>query len=184
MIDSKQRLIVGALLVAFLFVGILIGRYTTPTTTEKDIEYRVQHDEVVHYQAVEKVAINWTVIKDTKTDRTKVTVTQPDGTKVETEHEATQTHEENTGTKTEIKTVEVIKEVHVVDWGKVHELVKAGRPDWKLGAQVGLSFPDLGSPNTPLVFGATVDRRVLGPFFLQVWGNNKLQGGTGLSFEF
>jgi hypothetical protein len=55
------------------------------------------------------------------------------------------------------------------------------RPDWRVGLLVGATWkePALKLGDTPLVIGATVERRIIGPFSLGAWGTT--QGAAGLS---
>lgn len=183
----KQRLFVVVLMVLVLILGIAIGRNTVPTKIEKDTQYLTQYQEKVVEQERTQVALTLNVVTDAKVDRVVVTEVKPDGTKTITEHDHSENHSETAATKTEIQTVEVTKEVKVVDMVKVHELVENAKPQWRIGVHAGLDIPSLTKPGSnpdPLIIGGSVDRRILGPIFMGVWGNNKLQGGVGVSIEF
>ena len=52
-------------------------------------------------------------------------------------------------------------------------------PDWRVGGLVGLSLR--GGPEP--AFGAEVQRRILGPVYLQAWGLNTGAAGVGVGLE-
>jgi hypothetical protein len=52
-------------------------------------------------------------------------------------------------------------------------------PQWKVQGQYGYDFRDLRP-----VYGAAVDRRIIGPIFIGVWGNTNHTAGLSASLEF
>jgi len=56
--------------------------------------------------------------------------------------------------------------------------VKALKPQWKVAALVGIGI------SSPAVYGAQIERRIFGPFFLGVWGNTNKTMGISVSMEF
>jgi hypothetical protein len=53
------------------------------------------------------------------------------------------------------------------------------KPQWKATGQYGYNFS-----SAEKVYGAEVDRRILGPIFVGVWGNSDHVGGLAVSVEF
>lgn len=61
------------------------------------------------------------------------------------------------------------------------------RPDWRIGIWVGATWKEpalrLGEGN-PLVLGGTVERRIIGPFSMGIWGTTQGAFGGSISGEF
>jgi len=166
--------------------GYAFGRYEQPAkivTTEKLVT--VVQEKIV-YQ--DRVVIKEVKVKDKDTDKhTETTTTKkPDGTVVTTTK--TDTHvDEHTDTKkdtTEEKTKVVEKVVEkTVEKTK---LVESKKMDWIVHGGLGVSVPVLLGQGTqqgvPGLKGAViqvgVDRRVVGPFYIGVFGDT--QGVAGL----
>ena len=55
------------------------------------------------------------------------------------------------------------------------------KPQWK--AQVLAGLPLNGQPLAP-IYGAGVERRIIGPISAGVWGNNNREAGLSVSLEF
>lgn len=53
------------------------------------------------------------------------------------------------------------------------------KPQWKAGVQAGYNFSSFQK-----VYGAQIDRRILGPLFIGAWGNSDHAGGVSVSIEF
>jgi len=101
----------------------------------------------------------------TETDSKKETSTtvkeeiRPDGTKIK---ETTTTSKKETSTKDE--------SIKIVDNAK---------PDWKVEALAGFNL-DTDHP----VYGAVVEKRLMGNIFIGVWGTTDKQVGLSASLEF
>lgn len=54
------------------------------------------------------------------------------------------------------------------------------KPQWKVNALAGLSASNLGTP----IYGAQVERRILGPIFAGAWGTSDQRAGISLGIEF
>lgn len=59
------------------------------------------------------------------------------------------------------------------------ETITNVKPQWKLSGQGGYNFSSFNK-----VYGAEVDRRILGPIFLGAWGNSDRAAGIAISVEF
>lgn len=59
------------------------------------------------------------------------------------------------------------------------KIVENHKPNWKASALAGYNL-EAGRP----VYGAAVDRRILGNIFLGVWGTTDKQVGASVSLEF
>lgn len=55
-----------------------------------------------------------------------------------------------------------------------------GKPQWKVSAMAGLGANNLTLP----IYGAEVQKRLLGPIFVGAWGNSNREGGLSLGLEF
>jgi len=108
------------------------------------------------------------VIKEVEVENRNVVtiireIERPDGTReIETRIvDKTTIEKDRTASRSEVKTVRALK------------------PQWKVGAMVGQS--DFLRGGT--IYGAQVERRILGPFFLGVWGNTNKSAGLSISME-
>ena len=172
--------------------GYATGRYLTPpnTITTEKIHETVKTVVVTQTQVqVQKVYIH-DVQKDQKLHQTVVETTKPDGTKTKTttidNDTATKTHDDDKTQET--KTVYVDRVVEkLVD--KFVEKKVLTQPGWRVGAGVGISVPVLimgqsqvGIPGLKgTVIQVEADRRVVGPFFIGLFGNS--QGTVGLTLS-
>lgn len=175
---------------ALVALGYGFGRYAQPAkvvTTEKVVTVEKQ---VVVTQIKTEVQIAKVYLKnsDEKIHRVTTETKKPDGSDVKTVSEDINidsvVHENNT--QTEIKYVDKIVEKEVVKTVDKEKLVYRDSANWRLGANVGYSIPHLldnagvgVAGLNGLVLGAQVDRKVLGPIYLGVFGNT--QGTVGLA---
>jgi hypothetical protein len=182
----KKRYVILAGLIA-LILAFFAGRYTTPVEVQiKEVEKIVEKEKIVEVVVKE-------YIKEAKTDikldvvKTKTTTTKPDGTVtvVETEHLKEDTKIDEKEVKTEIKVVEVEK---IIEKEKIVErLVSTDRPDWKVSVLGGVQVDGIELSKgylQPWVVGANVERRIVGPFSVGVWGQSNLSAGISVGFEF
>lgn len=54
------------------------------------------------------------------------------------------------------------------------------KPQWKINAMAGLGTANLAQP----IYGAQLERRIIGPIFAGAWGNSNREGGISLGLEF
>ena len=155
--------------------------------TKTQVEYR---DRVVE-KVVQKVVYVRQVQKHVKT--TTVDVKKPDGT---VEHKVEVTDLSHTETSNTADKVEVRTEIKYVD--RIVEktvdklkIVEAYKPQWRLGA--GAAYDVMfalgrGTRGVPGMDGFAVqveaDRRILGPFWLGIWGTTTGLAGLHVSGEF
>lgn len=119
-------------------------------------------------------------------------VTNTDGSKVRDAGEERNIDSVVTETEkvVEVRIVEVEKQVVVtqtIETIKEKEVYKLKEPvlaQWRAGPMVGVAFNSKPSFNG-VVYGGEVERRILGPFWLGVWGagNTKVGGSTGLKLS-
>ena len=124
---------------------------------------------------VQKIVVK---VVERKTERKVVyrdRTTKPDGTVIEHEKEETDTKTDTdtnaTGTREVVK--EVVREVKIQN----------PRPDWRVSLLAGVQ-PTLNPLGVTPAFGLMVERRVLGPFSVNVWGLHTGVIGIGISGEF
>lgn len=188
----RKRGLEAAGILAALYACFAVGRYSRPArvVTRDVVHTEVQTRDVVHQQVVHDVQVQHDVQTQTRT----VTVTKwakaPDGTPVvtqETHQEAaTEAHgarqaETKATTAAEHEAHQVVTETRTVT-------VEAARPSWAVTALAGAS---LGSPPhlvpglpAPLVVGAQLERRILGPLSVGLWATSAGAGGVSARFEF
>lgn len=79
------------------------------------------------------------------------------------------------GTKEKEKVTENIKETEK----KSTTIVENKKPDWKANLLGGYSFTE-----KKIVYGASIEKRYLGPISLGVWGNTQNTYGVSIGLEF
>lgn len=164
---TEGRYALAALGGAVLLAGgcFIAGRYTAPVETKTEVEY-VERLQVIRTTVVKRVV-------DTKTKT--VIVERPDGTKTTVIDQ--EKHEAEDSKSSQVATNDTsAKESHTVT---------SARPNWRVGALVGVHL----SPGVPApVYGAVVERRLLGPISVGAWGLGSptagVSGGLALSLEF
>lgn len=182
----KNRWVQLGLVAVFLFAaGYGTGRFGQPSrVVEKERVVEKLVDKIVYQdKVVEKVVY---VKAEAKHRRTETrTETKPDGTKVEVKVTDTKTDTKTDAKldKTEEKIVYLDRVVERVV--EKEKLVESKKIDWLVHAGAGLSIPTfLGKPQVGIpglkgaVIEAGVDRRIIGPLFLGVFGDS--QGTVGL----
>jgi hypothetical protein len=190
-INWKKGLIyvvIGALLAGG---GFATGRWASPPTTIVTEKIKEVEKVVVVEHLVTEVKI--VRVKDKavaeKVHRVVVENTKPDGEKTKTVTEDINTDtviHDNTNTNTVEYRDRVVEKF--VDRIIEKEKRVLNRPDWRVAAGVGVAIPtflgkeQVGVPGLQgAVIQLEVDRKILGPFFLGVWGNT--QGTVGLNLS-
>lgn len=166
-------------------LGYGTGRFAQPARVVEKTVYQDKVVEKVIYQdkVVEKVVKVYVKSKNLHTETS--TEKRPDGTVVTktTTDVKTDTKTDTTADKAAEK---VVYKDRIVEKLVVKEkLVEAKKIDWLVHAGVGISVPTLlgkAQPGVPGLKGAVieagVDRRVIGPLFMGVFGDS--QGTVGL----
>jgi hypothetical protein len=174
----KRPILIGAAALALLLAAYSAGRYATPAKVVTKNRF-VEVEKVVERVRVETVIQTVEVVK-----KDVRTVTRweknPDGRVI-----VTKTEEDKTETKNEADTATKAESVKVVEREKIVErlkIVESKRPDWLIGAQIGVK--DVFAPLNGTIYGATIDRRIIGSAYLGVWANTSGAVGVGLRLEF
>lgn len=158
--DNIKYLAIGAILLVSSFMA---GRYTTPTKTVVKVEEKIVEKEVVKYVEVQA--------KSEKKDVETVVIETilPDGTiKRETKIvDKTITDEK--------KKIDLDKQKEQTKISKREEITENSKSDWMVSVMVSAKENDLSRQN----FGVHIQRRIIGPFYLGVYGEENK--GLGLS---
>lgn len=163
-------------IVVALLVGIGAGWFAKPDVVK--VEEKLKVVEVVKEVVVqhETVRVEVVRVKDTQVverwHREKTETKTPDGTVVtkEVEDKNIDSIIKEKENSTEVKIVEVIKEVVVEKEVIKEKVVTPMLAQWHLGVLVGTA-PRFDSPtDTPLLIGVEAERRILGPVWLGAWG--------------
>lgn len=158
---TKAKLIIGA---AALLLAFAAGRWAAPEKVR--IETKVVEVENVHNET--KTDID----KNRHTETTVTEIVRPDGTKEKTTRttQDTQTTQkrDTASTKDTVTTAEETKEV---TRGTAKVTISA-----LAGAQIGSS--------TPLVYGASVSKPILGPITVGIFGLSNATFGASLGLTF
>jgi hypothetical protein len=146
----RSRLLVVVAVAGALAVAFGVGRLSRPAH-----ERVVVQDRIVE-RRVEVAAKAESRRAERVVSRTRIT--RPDGTKVES---------------SEVRAVEAMirREASTA----VMTVVEAHRPAWKVGALVGIPVQPR-FPLSPLLVGATVERRLSGPPAAGLWGLFPIDG--------
>lgn len=156
----KKYLIALGVAIAIAALGFAFGRYSAPTQIKEIEKIKVVTVEKKVEKAVEK--------KDVKV----VVTEKPDGTKItETTDLSTTTTDTNTDTNTNSTT----------DKTKITTFKK---PNWRIGAIAGLDIHTSSFSAVKPVYGALVERRILGPISVGGMGMSNGTFGIVLSVEF
>lgn len=169
----------GAIAVAFL-----LGRASVPETPAR-VETRervVYQDRIVEKRVEVKV-------RDEAAQQTRIVyrdrLIEKDGTRHEREIETTatdtQAHERATAAAERVVTRDVVRDV------EKRVEVQAPQPQWRVGALAGFDVRNarlLSRGPGPPIFGALIERRVIGPVSVGAWGLHTGQGGLVVTLEF
>lgn len=178
--ENKTPVYVAGSIGAGVFIGWLLFH------SGNKVEYR----ETVKTEYVDKIEyrdrVVEKVVKDTSSDRkqnvriiTKY-IERPDGTKETTREEVSDTHETETS-KTQVdktRETEVKQEVVVKTETKVEKIETPAFKDWHLSASAGLTT------SGPFLYGAQLERRVLGPIHLGVRADTNPSVSIVAGFDF
>lgn len=175
--------LLGALLLGGAY---LAGRYTTPTkVVEKTVEKIQYKDRIVTKTEIQKVYVQ---VQDKDRHKETTTVKTPDGTTTTRVVEDEKTKVTTKDKEQEIKYVDRIQTVdRIVEKEKI---VTMAKPNWRMGILAGVDvmtalgrttqpIPQLG----PVTLGLQAERRIVGPFFLGVWGLTSGQVGLNAAIE-
>jgi hypothetical protein len=195
---SKYKWILISVSGILLLVGsFILGRYTVVPKT--NIEY-VEKQVVVEKEVVKIVEVTKTIVErvhdsvtEKRVHKERTEETRPDGTKIvrETEDINVEKVVKDVDVKYVDRTNTVEKQVDKEVKVEVIKIVKTPLPDWELAAKVGVNINNLLNPTlgSPVVVGAEIDRRIIGPFKAGVWVTtnttfNNWQAGLSVNGEF
>lgn len=186
--DKRKYLYVGIALVGTHAFSFALGRYTVPETIRIEEKVRIEKVEVEKQVVViqEKVRVERVVVKDERKSirREEYAVEHPNGLK-----ESRKTEDINIDRvvrEAEVQYVDRVVEKEVVKFVEHTEvkeklkLVEAPKPDWRVGALVGVQVT---SPTSP-IYGGIVERRILGPVSAGAWGLSNGTVGVTATLEF
>ena len=189
--ETKTKVIVSSSLAIAVFVlGVAAGWYAKPDVVKTELKVQTVEVEKQVVVVQDKVRVEVVRIKDTQVIerwRKEKTETQmPDGTltKREVEEKNIETVVKEKENTTEVKVVEVKQEVVVERQKIVEKRIDPVLAQWHLGVMGGINPQVLPTPGlNSWMVGGHVERRVVGPLFLGVWGmgSNTGQGMGGLS---
>ena len=170
----------------FGLIGAAIGRSTVKPRVETIEKTKTVEKLVVDTEATQEVAslrIQLEVAqRNVRTER--VVVERPGG--IRTIHEVIQSQENvrrSEQAKVETKTVEVVRVQKEVVTARVVE-TKLQRADWRVAVMGGVDAPAALRLEVKPLVGALVERRILGPFSVGIWGLSSGVGGVAVGVEF
>ena len=169
--NIKPVLLKGIPYVAVLVIGVGVGWTLKPAAVRVEEKVKIVEVEKQVVVEVERVRVEVVKVKDTtvveRWHREKTEERKPDGTVTTKEIEDRNIDERvvERENKVEVKVVEVTKEVVVYKDKVVEKKQDVSLPNWHLGISGALG-PDLDPIALHGEFSATVERRVLGPFFM------------------
>lgn len=159
-----------------LAIGVAIGWEMKPDQYKVE-EKIVEKDKIVEKMVVDEVRTQQEIAKRTaeleanyRKRVAKLTITKPDGTKIEKEttvvEENTKVKEEETKKTDTVDTKKEVVEKIVYRDVETVKVVTPVEPQWMVGLAVGFAprFDNLG--NSPLMLQVQARRHILGPFWL------------------
>lgn len=170
--ETRQRVVVAVAFVGTAAAAFSAGRFTAPEKVEvREVEKVVWKDRIVEKvvtrraKAEERVVyVDRVVSPEGEVREKRVTTTKADTREVA---DLGRTTESSGSTEKSASSTSTL------------------RPDWRVGVLVGASLREPLVPIAgPLVLGASVERRIVGPFTLGVWGLTSGAAGLSASGEF
>jgi hypothetical protein len=185
--ERNRKFILPVLGLLLFISGGAVGRFGTPDKVvykDKIVEKIVEKIVVQEHIVEKKVYIQ---AKKEKTRKETTTTKTPDGT--ETTKTVEETHTDTDTKANEEKVTEkIVYEEKIVERVVEKEKLILKQSDWRIAAGAGVSIPnflgkeELGVPGLRgAVIQLELDRRVVGPFHMGVFGNT--QGVVGLTIS-
>jgi len=152
----KRYFIIAGAAILIALAAFAFGRYSAPE--------RIKEVEKIKVVEVEKKQQN------EKKDVVTVITKKPDGTSV-----TTVTDKTVVDTKTDTDTVATSEKTREVTYR---------RPQWKLTGMAGFDTDTSDFTSVKPIYGAAVERRLLGPIFVGAWGLSNRTFGVSVALEF
>jgi hypothetical protein len=165
-------------------VGVVLGYFIF--NNNKKVEYResvkVEYQDRIEYRdkIVEKIVYQKDSSKQQKVRIVTKYIEKPDGTKETTKEEVIDTNEQETVASQTDKTrdTEIKREVVIQKEVQIEKVETPVMNNWHISASAGLTTE--GQP----LYGAQVDRRVLGPFYLGARADTGASASVVLGVDF
>lgn len=151
---TSHKILLAIVVVAGAFA---LGKYTTSPKTV--VETKIEYEEKIVTQIEEKIVEK---VVEVEVERIRTVIEKPDGTKITVEHDKSKTKEEEKKSEVVVAVEEEIKEEIDHSFRKTEPQI---RPQWHISASVGVDMQNLLT-SSPVVYGAQVERRIVGPVFL------------------
>jgi hypothetical protein len=185
-LSTRQKALLGGALLLVPVGTFLGGRYTATPQVRVETKVQVVEKEVIKTVTVESSSDKKDLDSNTNkhTHRETTTVAHKDGT---TETKTVEdTNVDRVVHEVEVKYVDrYVDRVEYKDRVvKETQVVAPAQKNWIVGPMVGVNAASILSPPPAFVFGAHVERRIAGPFFLGAYGLSSGQAGLSLSLEF
>jgi hypothetical protein len=153
-------------------VGYGFGRFTTP----EKVVTKVETVEVIK-EVIKEVKIKDEKKKETVKRKTKTVIKEyPDGRKITEIYEVT---EDTIFVETQ-EIVDLRKQIEDLKKQNESKIIISQKPQWKFQ---GLAGVEITRPTKP-IYGLGVERRIIGPIFMGVYGKSNSEAGVSLSLEF
>lgn len=180
----KRNGIIGGIGLALFLAGMLLGRRSRP---ERIVTRDVVRTQTVEVEKVRTVTVHDQVeAKAVEAKVRTVTVTKwrwlPGGV-AEAEQvtrAATDTASRETSTEHAVATTDASKQLQTLTVTEHLVEVQAARPKWSVTLMPGVDLRGASSLPYHAVVGASVERRVIGPVSIGLWGNSALAGGISI----
>ena len=187
--EKYSKILLPVLGLLLFAAGAAVGRFGTPDKIvfkDKIVEHVVEKIVVQEHVVEKKIYIQ---AKKEKVRKETTTTKTPDGTETTKTVEETQTDTDTKENQDKATEKIVYQEKIVEKIVEKEKLVLSKKSDWRIAAGAGVSIPTtfLGKDEigVPGLRGAVIqleaDRRIIGPFYLGVFGNT--QGVVGLTIS-
>jgi hypothetical protein len=199
MSDELKSLLKSLVPVLVAVAAFIAGRFSVPVRIqEKLVVQKVEVEkQVVAIQ--EKVRVEKVYVSDEKQriHREEHETIHPNGLTERVKTEDINTEKVVKENAIQYVDREVLKLVEhtTVEQRIVEKVVDRQLAQWKVSLLVGANFGNLNAATLatpfpqallgkPWVVGAHVERRIIGPFFMGLWGTTNKDAGVSLGFEF
>jgi hypothetical protein len=163
-----------------------IGRGTAPVKVEKKVEIEIVEVESVRIEWRDKIVEKKVYVKSQATSsRTEEReVRKPDGTVEKTKMEVRGMETlVSSGTESSSEQSGTARKDSQISSKEIMSLSTENKPDWNISLLVGASTGSKLLP-PPMTAGVHVQRRILGPVYVGVWGMTDVSAGLSVGFEF
>jgi hypothetical protein len=178
--------------VAIAVVFFLVGRDSVHPTVKTEVvtKTEVQYQDKIQYQDRIVTKTVYVKVAEKKTHKEEHIITHPDGSKEvvkTTDTDTTTKTSNNTNTTNDQKNNTTVTDNTKAD-SETKTVVDVPKADWHVSVLAGSDLntfhvTPLAPYVSPILIGVSVERRVIGPFYMGTWAISNRTGGISLGVE-